>query len=402
MNTMFSGKKIQLRHIGILTGGGDCAGLNAVITGLLRRIHKANQGLPTEEKMCLFGMLDGWKSFIRGAKEPYTGPVYKILHLNDVIETFRESGTIIHSSRTNIFSDENIAKGMPEIAMEKIKSLKLDCLCALGGDDTLGAARQFYEKFSFPILGAPKTMDNDIYGTEKTFGFESAYIEASHMIANLQTTAKSHHRIFVVEVMGRHAGWVALFSGLAGGAGIVLLPEEIIDLEKIAEKAERLKNTLGYGIVVVSEGAQIFGSDKSVNAKNKEILDRAVANPKNIVLKARIEEIKEKDAFGHLLLSGAGEIIMALLKELTPKIEYRFQNCGHVIRAVAHPPDIILGLRFGNALFEYMREGRWGVFPALQGGKIIPKPLSEARGERFATDPDYQDMIFMKDLADFL
>ncbi|MBU0573117.1 MAG: 6-phosphofructokinase, partial [Candidatus Margulisbacteria bacterium] len=215
MKFNFEGKEINIRKIGILTGGGDCAGHNAVMFGLIRRINQTNYKLAPDEKMELIGLLEGWKSLTRDP-EKERDLILRPLGMADFKDSFKMSGTIIKSSRTNLFSKANLEKKLPEKAMENIKKLGLDCLVVLGGDDTLGAAGKMGKQFTFPMFGAPKTMDNDVYGTERTYGFDSAVAESVHFIENITTTVRSHSRCFVIELMGRHAGWVALYAGIAG------------------------------------------------------------------------------------------------------------------------------------------------------------------------------------------
>lgn len=400
MKTKFHGRDINVRRVGILTGGGDCAGLNAVIFGLLRRIEKANQNLLAHEQMGLIGLFDGWKSLSEDAGFFYAAPTS--LKLEALHDAFRESGTILGTSRTNIYSEKNAAKGIPKIVMRNIENFKIDVLCALGGDDTLGAAKKLSDEFDLPVLGAPKTMDNDVFGTERTFGFESAYVEAERVIANIRATAKSHHRVFVVEVMGRHAGWVALFSAVSAGAGAVALPEDVFDMDALIGRARKMKKIWGYGVIVVAEGVKIFDNrSPELKKRHEEIFSKMKADPKYSVAKALLERPAKIDAFGNIMLSGVGEIITAGLEYLAPEIEFRFQNCGHAIRSSAHPQDIILGLRFGDALFYYIQEGKFGVYPALEAERIVPRDLSQVRGGRDATDEKYHDLYAMKDNIDF-
>ncbi len=398
----FKGAQLNISRIGILTGGGDCAGLHAVMAGLARRIHQRNESLIQSEKITLIGLPNGWASLVREITDERMSQGYRELDLVRLEQLFDEPGTCIGTSRTNIFSEKNVENGLPDEAIKNIRKLQLDCLCALGGDDTLGAAHKLSQMIDIPMLGAPKTMDNDLFGTEKTFGFESAYAEAARIIRNIKKTAESHKRIFVIEVMGRHAGWVALYAGVAAGAGVTLLPEEECDLEALAKQSEKMMEKWGYGTIVVSEGACITSHSYSenLNMKNRTILAQVISDPKNAVIKARLEKPDKVDSFGHPVLSGVGEIILAALEYLT-KHEFRYQNCGHAIRSVQCPQDTVLGLRFGDALFNYIESGTFGVFPALRSDKIIPVPLSEARGGRFVTPEKHADLIRIKNLIDF-
>ncbi len=390
-------KGLNIRRIGILTGGGDCAGHNAVIVGLLRRINQANQTLPADQKMELIGLLEGWKALTRDSDN--TMP----LNLLDIEESFTVAGTILKSSRTNIFSKANLEAKMPEKVMENIKKMKLDCLVVLGGDDTLGAAGKLGQQYTFPMFGAPKTMDNDVYGTDMTYGFESAVEEAVHFIENCRTTAESHNRCFVVELLGRHAGWVAMWAGVAGGAEITILPEEILNMDEVIKKVEKAINQKQHCIVVVSEGARLFDTryPEAINKRHQELLNSVIADPKYALVKARHEMPKKKDSFGNEQLGGIGEYIFAILEKHTKGFEYRYQNCGHAIRGgVTHVMDRILGLRYGDAIFEFMQQGNFGVYPGLEGDKIVPRNLLEVKGGRFV--PSDHQLFKMRNAADFI
>ncbi|MCX5751491.1 MAG: 6-phosphofructokinase [Candidatus Saganbacteria bacterium] len=385
MKAKFQGKEINIRRIGILTGGGDCAGHNAVIVGLLRRITQANQTLNDNEKMELVGLIEGWKALMRDP-EKEMNKIVMPLNLLAIEETFKVAGTILKSSRTNLFSKANVEAGVPQKAMDNVKKLKLDCLVVLGGDDTLGAAGKLGQQYIFPMFGAPKTMDNDVYGTEMTYGFESSVEESVHFIENCTTTAKSHNRVFVIELMGRHAGWVALYAGIAGNADVVLLPEEVVNMDEVIAKVEKAKKIKDYGIVVVSEGARLFDTryPEAVNARHQELLAAVIADPKYALVKARHEMPKKKDSFGNEQLGGIGDYIFSILEKHTTGIEYRYQNCGHAIRGgIAHVTDRILGLRYGDAIFNFMKQNVFGVYPGLEADRIISNDLLEVRGGRF-------------------
>lgn len=401
MKTKFQGKELNLRKIGILTGGGDCAGHNAVIVGLLRRISQANLNLPADEKMELVGLLEGWKSVIRDP-EKEMDKIVKPLQLLDIEETLAVAGTILKSSRTNLFSKTNLEAKAPEKAMENIRKLKLDCLVVLGGDDTLGAAGKLGQQYTFPMFGAPKTMDNDVYGTEMTYGFESSVEESVHFIENCRTTAESHNRCFVIEVMGRHAGWVALWAGIAGGAEIVLLPEEIVNMDNVIKQVEKAIAKKQHCLVVVSEGARLFDTryPEAINKRHQEMLDMVMSDPKYALVKARHEMPKKKDSFGNEQLGGIGEYIFAILEKHTKGFEFRYQNCGHAIRGgIAHVIDRILGLRYGDAIFQFMVDGKFGVYPGLEADNIVPRNLLEVKGGRFV--PSDHQLFKMKNAVDF-
>lgn len=397
MKVKFNGKEINIRKIGILTGGGDCAGHNAVIVGLLRRISQANLALPAGEKMELVGLLEGWRALTRD-----TGNTMP-LELLDIEESFVMAGTILKSSRTNLFSKANIEAKAPEKAMEILKKLGIDCLVVLGGDDTLGAAGKLGSQFTFPMFGAPKTMDNDVYGTEMTYGFESAVEEAVHFIENCRTTAESHNRCFVVELLGRHAGWVAMWAGIAGGAEVTLLPEEVVNMEEVIKQVEKSMAKKQHCMVVVSEGARLFDTryPDEINKKHQKMIEEVIADPKYALVKARHEMPKKKDSFGNEQLGGIGEYILAILEKKTKGFEYRYQNCGHAIRGgVAHVMDRILGLRYGDAIFNFMKEGVFGVYPGLENDLIVSRNLLDVKGGRFV--PQDHQLYSMRNAVDYI
>jgi len=401
MKVKFDGKEINIKRVGILTGGGDCAGHNAVIVGLLRRINQANLTLPMDEKMELVGLLEGWKALTRDP-EKELDKIIKPLPLLDIEESFTVAGTILKSSRTNLFSKANLEAKLPEKAMENIKKLKLDCLAVLGGDDTLGAAGKLGQQYTFPMFGAPKTMDNDVYGTEMTYGFESSVEESVHFIENCRTTAESHNRCFVIEVMGRSAGWVALWAGIAGGAEVTLLPEEVLDMDKVVKQVEKAISKKQHCIVVVSEGVRLFDNryPEAINKRHQAMLDTVIADPKYAIVKARHEMPKKKDSFGNEQLGGIGEYVFAILEKHTKGFEYRYQNCGHAIRGgVAHVMDRILGLRYGDAIFQFMKDGKFGVYPGLESDQIVPRNLLEVKGGRFV--PQDHQLFSMRNAVDY-
>jgi len=402
MKVKCNGKQINIRKIGVLTGGGDCAGHNAVMFGLLRRINQANQSLPDNEKMELLGLFEGWKSLTKEAGKTGVDQIMRPLKREDLEDSFKTAGTIIKSSRTNLFSKANLEKKMPEKAMENIKKLGLDCLVVLGGDDTLGAAGKLGKQFAFPMFGAPKTMDNDVYGTERTYGFASAVEESLHFLENITTTARSHNRVFVVELMGRHAGWVALYAAIAVGAEVVVLPEEVVDLDTLFGRVRKAMQAQNYALVVVSEGARLFDKryPEKINHRNQELLATVLSDPKHALVKARHEMPKKKDSFGNEQLGGIGEYFYSLLQKHVPEYEYRLQVCGHAIRGgIAHMEDRILGLRFGDAIFQFMQEGKFGVYPGLKADKIVPNDLLEVKGERFI--PQDNQLYQMRNAVDF-
>lgn len=401
MKAKFQGKEINIRKIGILTGGGDCAGHNAVIYGLLRRINLANKSLPANERIELWGLLEGWKSLTRDP-ETEKDKILQKLSTEDLKDSFKAAGTIIKSSRTNLFSKENLEKKAPEKAIENLKKLGMDCLVVLGGDDTLGAAGKMGKQFVFPMFGAPKTMDNDVYGTERTYGFDSAVIESVHFIENIITTSRSHNRCFVVEVMGRHAGWVALYAGIAGGADVVVLPEETVDMRVLIKKVEAAMAFQKYCVVVISEGTRLFDTryPKEINDSNQNLLDDVLSDPKFAIVKAIHALPKKKDSFGNEQLGGMGEYFYAIFQKHIKGTDFRLQNCGHAIRGgKTHVSDRILGLRFGDSIFEFMQNAKFGVYPGLAGDEIEARDLTEVKGGKFV--PDSHQLYKMRSAVDF-
>jgi 6-phosphofructokinase 1 len=263
-------------------------------------------------------------------------------------------GTILGTSRTNPYKME----GGPERALAGLRELGIDALVAIGGDDTLGVAKRLNEEHGVQVVGVPKTIDNDLSGTDYTFGFDTAVSIATEAIDRLHTTADSHSRVMVVEVMGRHAGWIALMSGLAGGADIILLPEFPVTVEEVCEliesRAQRGKN---FSVVCVSEGAKVLWR----SGEQQEVLAS-----------------DELDAFGHVKLGGVGSVIAREIKRLTGR-EVRDTTLGHVQRGgtpTAH--DRILATRFGIKAAEMVYAGQWGMMAGLKGDAIEAVPLAEA------------------------
>ncbi|MCA9096623.1 MAG: 6-phosphofructokinase, partial [Planctomycetaceae bacterium] len=273
--------------VAMLTGGGDCPALNAVIRGVVRTIHNAGGE-------CV-GLLEGWRGAIQGNAIP--------LDPSRTDEIVDKGGTILGSSRTNPYKDRaNVAK-----LLESFKRLGLDALVAIGGDDTLGVARRLYEEENFPTVGVPKTIDNDLSCTDYTFGFDTSINIVMEAVDRLRTTAESHRRVMVVETMGRHAGWIACFSGIATAADFILVPEQPVDVERMCEllKAKRAGGK-PYGIVVVSEGAVLPNEGEIVHAG-------------------------EVDDFGHVRLGGVGDRLAKIIEKKTG-IETRSVTLGHLQR----------------------------------------------------------------------
>src|SRR6187401_3340943 len=331
-------------RIGVLTGGGDCPGLNAVIRAVVRK------GV-TVYGHEFVGFRDGWRGPIEGTTSP--------LGVQEVRGILPRGGTILGSSRTNPFKME----GGVEKIEANLASLGIDALIAIGGEDTLGVATKLHEH-GVHVVGVPKTIDNDLNGTDFTFGFDTAVNIASEAIDRLHTTAESHHRVLVVEVMGRHAGWIALHAGIAGGANVVLIPEQPFDIEKVCAHVEERFKSHYSPIIVVSEGAvPVEGGDMTLVSG-------------------------EKDAFGHVRLGGIGDRLAKEIEDRTGE-ESRAVVLGHVQRGGTPTAfDRWLATRFGLHAVTAVADKDYGVMVALRGTDIVRVPLAEGTGELKLVQPE--------------
>jgi 6-phosphofructokinase 1 len=329
-------------RIGVLTGGGDCPGLNAVIRAIVRK------GVPSYG-YAFVGFRDGWRGPLEG--------VTMTLDIPAVRGILPRGGTILGSSRTNPFA---IDRGVERIRTT-LMNLGVDALVAIGGEDTLGVATKLHE-LGVKVVGVPKTIDNDLAGTDYTFGFDTAVTIATEAIDRLHTTAESHHRALIVEVMGRHAGWIALHSGMAGGANVILIPEVPFDIGKVCEYVESRFRTQYAPIIVVAEGA----------TPQEGTMELASG---------------EKDAFGHVRLGGIGELIAREIEHRTGK-EARTTVLGHVQRGgTPSARDRWLATRFGLHAIDAVHHGAWGTMVALHGTEIVRVALSEATETLKTVDP---------------
>jgi ATP-dependent phosphofructokinase / diphosphate-dependent phosphofructokinase len=323
-------------RIGVLTGGGDCPGLNAVIRAVVR------QGI-TAHGYEFVGYRDGW----RGPLENLTRP----LDIQAVRGILPRGGTILGSSRTNPFKIEG---GVERIKANLVEQ-RVDALVAIGGEDTLGVASRLYD-LGVHVVGVPKTIDNDLNATDYTFGFDTAVNIAMEAIDRLHTTAESHHRCVVVEVMGRHAGWIALHSGVAGGANVILLPERPFDIVQVAAYVEKRFQTHYSPIVVVAEGATPL--DGQMVLKNQDL-----------------------DAFGHVRFGGIGDWLAREIETRTGK-ESRAVVLGHIQRGGTPTAfDRVLATRLGLHAVSAVHDGDWGKMVALRGTAIVRVPLTDATAE---------------------
>jgi ATP-dependent phosphofructokinase / diphosphate-dependent phosphofructokinase len=333
--------------VACLTGGGDCPGLNAVIRAVVRTIH--NNGGET------IGLLEGWRGAIEGNFTPLNPmETDEILHLG---------GTILGSSRTNPFKDESLVQKV----VDTFHELKLDALVAIGGDDTLGVASKLYNEHKLPTIGCPKTIDNDLSSTDFTFGFDTCLNTVMDAVDKLRTTAESHRRVIVVEVMGRHAGWITCFSGIACAADAILVPEEECDLDAVCERLkQRRADGKKYGIVMVSEGATLKGEEF-------------------------VTKEAKKDEFGHVMLGGIGNRVAKIIEQKTG-IETRDVTLGHLQRGGAPSAyDRVLGTRLGIHAARLAIKKDFGKMVALRGLHIVAVPLAEAVGTMRTLYPEFLD-----------
>ncbi len=329
--------------IGILTGGGDCPGLNAVIRAVVRRAEMLGYSV--------LGIKNGWQGLVKGVAEP--------LSLFAVSGILPRGGTILGTSRTNPLKAEESKKKL----FENMERLKIDYLIAVGGEDTLGVARSLAGE-GVKVIGIPKTIDNDVEGTDQTFGFDTAVSIVTDAIDRLHTTAESHQRVMVVEVMGRHTGWIATVGGLAGGADCILIPEQPMSIEAICDilKKRHARGRL-FSIVVVAEGFTLAEADQLVT-KDKKL-----------------------DQFGHVHLGGVGEVIAREIEKRTG-FETRVTVLGHIQRGGSPTAfDRLLGTRYGVKAVDLIEEGKFGHMVSWKGGQITDIPLKDMGKLKFV-DPE--------------
>ncbi|MFJ2177999.1 MULTISPECIES: 6-phosphofructokinase [unclassified Streptomyces] len=331
-------------RVGVLTGGGDCPGLNAVIRALVRKgVQEYGYGFT--------GFRDGWRGALDGDTVRLDIPTVRGI--------LPRGGTILGSSRTNPFKEED---GVRRIR-ETLTATDVDALVVIGGEDTLGVASRLSDEYAVPCVGVPKTIDNDLSATDYTFGFDTAVGIATEAIDRLHTTAESHMRVLVCEVMGRHAGWIALHSGLAGGANVILIPEQRFDVDQVcAWVTSRFKASYAP-IVVVAEGAMPKDGD--------------------LVLKDG-----SLDSYGHVRLSGVGEWLAKEIERRTGK-EARTTVLGHVQRGGTPSAfDRWLATRFGLHAIDAVRDGDYGKMVALRGTDIVRVPMTEATARLKTVRPE--------------
>jgi phosphofructokinase-like protein len=332
-------------RIGVLTGGGDCPGLNAVIRAVARRAWANGHDV--------IGVREGWRGMVEHILEPL-GPA-------QISGILPRGGTIIGTSRTNPYKVDG--------GVDRVRAAfeHLDALVAIGGEDTLGVASRLHAEFQLPVVGVPKTIDNDLSGTNYTFGFDTAVSICTEAIDRLHTTAEAHNRVMVVEVMGRHAGWIAVHSGIAGGADVILIPERPVVFEDVCEEIRRRHGRgKNFSIVVISEGCELPGAD-----------DKG-----------------EVDQFGHKLLAkrGVGERLGDEIENRTG-FETRVTVLGHIQRGGSPTPrDRILATRFGLKAADLVEAGEFGQMAALRGDEVIAVSLEEATAELKTVTPEWYDV----------
>jgi phosphofructokinase-like protein len=341
------------QRVGVLTGGGDCPGLNAVIRAVTRRsVDRGHEVLAVRE---------GWRGLVEARFEP--------LGLREISGILPRGGTIIGTTRTNPYKVD----GGVERVLANTRDAGIDALVAIGGEDTLGVAARLYQEHEYPVVGVPKTIDNDLSATDYTFGFDTAVTVATEAIDRLHTTAESHNRVMVVEVMGRHTGWIAVMSGIAGGADVILIPEQPITVEQACEEIRR-RHARGkvFSIVVVSEGYEL-----TYESGERQLVG---------------QEARASDQFGHVRLGGVGDV---LADEITSRTGYetRVTVLGHVQRGgTPTPRDRVLATRYGLKAADLVHEGRFGRMAALQGDSIVDVSLEEATAELKTVPPEWYEV----------
>jgi ATP-dependent phosphofructokinase / diphosphate-dependent phosphofructokinase len=334
--------------VGILTGGGDCPGLNAVIRAVARRSFTRGHEV--------VGVREGWRGLVDGYFEPLGGA--------EISGLLPRGGTILGTSRTNPYRLD----GGVEAVLDRFAAEGFDALVAIGGEDTLGVATRLHAEHELPVVGVPKTIDNDLSGTDYTFGFDTAVYICTEAIDRLHTTAESHNRVMVLEVMGRHTGWIAVVSGIAGGADVILIPEHPVSIEDACKEIQsRHDRGKDFSIVVVSEGYELEGDD---------------------------DQGSEVDQFGHVRLSerGVGARVAHAIEQRTG-FETRVTVLGHVQRGGSPTPrDRVLATRYGLKAADLVHEGRFGRMAALRGDSIVDVSLEEATAELKTVPEDWYEV----------
>jgi 6-phosphofructokinase 1 len=341
------------KRVGMLTGGGDCPGLNAVIRAVTRR--------SLDRDWEVVAVRDGWRGLVEGRFEP--------LGRREISGILPRGGTIIGTTRTNPYKVE----GGVEAVLRNFRAAELDGLVAIGGEDTLGVAARLFREHEFPVVGVPKTIDNDLSATDYTFGFDTAVFIATEAIDRLHTTAESHNRVMVVEVMGRHTGWIAVMSGIAGGADVILIPEQPLTVEQAcADLRRRHERGKDFSIVVVSEGYEL-----TYESGQRQLVGA---------------EARASDQFGHVQLGGVGDVLGREIEQRTG-YETRVTVLGHVQRGgTPTPRDRVLATRYGLKAADLVHTGQYGRMAALRGDSIVDVSLEEATAELKTVPPEFYEV----------
>ena len=321
-----------------MSGGGDAPGINAVLRAIVR---KAIQDYGYET----VGIKDGWKGLVEGEFIP--------LDLKSLVGLLPKGGSILGTSRTNPFKSRDGA----QCILKNVSEHGIEAIIAIGGEDTLGVAYRLFE-MGLPVVGVPKTIDNDLVGTDYTFGFQTAVTIACEALDRLHTTAESHHRVIILEVMGRYTGWIALEAGIAGGADAILIPERPFDIDEVCECIKRRqKRGRNFSIIVAAEGAKPKGGEEIVYSSGV-------------------------DAFGHVRLGGVGYYIGKEIEKRFENIDTRAVVLGHLQRGGSpNAFDRVLATRFGIAAIDLVHEGRFGQMVAIQGNVMVSVPLKDVIGK---------------------
>lgn len=343
------------KKVAILTGGGDCPGLNAVIRAATLKLTRAGYEM--------VGVRGGWRGLMENDYLP--------LDINSISGILHRGGTILGTSRTNPMKTE----GGVELLIDNLRQKEIWATIAIGGDDTLGVANQLHGKYTLNMVGVPKTIDNDLSGTDYTFGFDTAVQIATENIDRLHTTAESHDRVIVVEIMGRHTGWITIMAGIAGGADVILIPEYDISVEETCDIIRRRQSgDKSFSIVAVSEGAKL------VTREGEEQM---------------VTQSDEVDAFGNVKLGGVASLLAKEIERRTG-FETRATVLGHIQRGgtpTAH--DRVLATRYGAKAADMVQNEEFGLMAALQGDAIVAVPLEVAVGERKVVRQEFWDLAQM-------
>jgi len=335
-------------RVGVLSGGGDAPGTNAVIRAVVR---KGLQHYSDE----ILGIKDGWRGLLEGEFVP--------LNMEAITGILTRGGSILGFSRTNPFKYEC---GVEKI-LKNLEKSGIDSIIVIGGDDTLSVAHRLGD-YGIKCVGVPKTIDNDLWGTDCTFGFNTAVSIATEALDRLHSTAEAHQRVMILEVMGRYTGWIALEAGIAGGADAILIPEKPFEIDEICDYIRhRQRRGRNFSVIVVAEGAKPKGGTEIVYGDSV-------------------------DEFGHVRLGGVGYYLGKEIEKRTA-IETRVVILGHIQRGGTPTAfDRSLATRFGIAAIDFVHEGKFGYLTALQGNKIVPVPLKEIAGKRKTVDPELYEI----------